>query len=87
MKVRLFQVNLEITIMSKQLPIHKLCEYSHFSRVGVGPTGNNDWMIRVDSCVRCGYLRPAQKITWKQWYWVIRWNKRIEQNKLNTGNK
>lgn len=60
--------------MSCHLPCHK-----PMHREGVGPTGRKKcWMIRVDRCP-CGFIFCAQaSVTWEQYDWIRRYNRRLE---------
>ena len=55
------------------------CDRRTFKREGVGPTGNKAWMIRVDTCGKCGRHYPTQPndLTLEQRSWVKRWNDRM----------
>ena len=51
-------------------------------RAGAGPTGTKkDWLIRVDYCRWCGWLRPVDgdNLSHIQKDWIARYNRHIEQ--------
>jgi|GEM_PF-4566367 len=53
------------------------CDRVTHRREGVGPTGRNkQWMIRVDTCGKCGRHYPVNReiLTIAQNDWVKRWN-------------
>ena len=59
----------------------------HFPcRCRVGPTSpKRHWWLIVDQCARCGrVLRTAGKrgLTWPQYDWVRRWNRRISGEQI-----
>lgn len=51
--------------------------HAFYRRCRVGPTGGQRWMILADTCYRCGLIRPLQKLTHRQRFWVHRWNRFI----------
>jgi len=54
------------------------CNKRATKREGVGPTGDKEWMILVDTCYRCGRHYPikSDELTHEQKSWVTRWNNR-----------
>lgn len=56
------------------------CRHSP-QRMRIGPTGNKKrWMICVDKCGYCGHImRAIGDLTWPQYDWIRRSNKRIVQ--------
>ena len=51
------------------------------SRRRIGPTGNNDFIILVESCYRCERVYPVQ--TWKLGWKELRWIDRLNGNCVN----
>ena len=45
----------------------------------IGPTSRRKkFNLLVDECVRCGrILRSVGELTWREYFWVRRWNKRV----------
>lgn len=54
------------------------CQHAFGDVRVVGPTGNSKmWMIRSENCDRCGrIMRSRQDLSWEQYDWVRRWNRR-----------
>lgn len=48
-----------------------------------GPTGRQaSWMIRTNSCNRCGRLEAVDPdLTWDQYQWLRRWNRHCEKHR------
>ncbi len=62
------------------------CDRRAYRREGVGPTGNKEWMIRVDTCGGCGRHYPHQPndLTLEQKSWVKRWNTKMGEKDEQT---
>lgn len=43
-----------------------------------GPTGRQTWMVIVDSCWRCGVMRPIRPTNFIQRDWLRRWNRKVK---------
>lgn len=62
-----------------------LCGHHVGDRRRVGPTGNNDFNILVESCYKCGTLYPVEhnELSYKEIHWVYRYNERMKWNYQN----
>jgi len=63
------------------------CDHPGRGRQRGGPTGRRkNWSLLVDSCLRCGNIRPVHKggMTREQISWVRRWNRRCEEDYART---
>jgi len=58
------------------------CLCKNKSRIRVGPTGDNDFSILSDRCMRCGKHYPVypDKLGYKEQRWIMRWNKRCDKD-------
>ena len=56
-----------------------ICGCGGGRRTRTGPTGNNDFLILVDQCYRCGALYPCKIMTYEAEQWVKRYNERMKK--------